>query len=189
MLILWLFNLESVLTDVVQSFVLVMREGIVGATYVSRPSGKTYIEAARDVGIFNQIMSRQQGVVWFNDGVRDLGTGEDGEITEHPWILGDQNVLMAQTSPLQTHDPGTPLGSCSTAALPNHYQFHRPSYARPGNPEGYRLARLGLERCRGWDQSVLHLRCSIPWPSCFPHHLEPVDDQKVNMLGNVTETP
>jgi hypothetical protein len=49
---------------------------------------------------------------------------------------------------LETHDRGTLLESCSTAALPNHYRFHRPNCARPGTLEAYRLVRLVHERYR-----------------------------------------
>lgn len=84
MFILGLLDFENVLTNVVKSFVLKdARHRIFSKANSNALKEKAYVETARDVGVFDQVMSRKKGVVRFDDSVRDLGTGEDCEIAKH----------------------------------------------------------------------------------------------------------
>jgi hypothetical protein len=78
----WVGELEGSHADIVESLI-VNAEGL--------------------VRVFNQLMDRESSVIWFNNSVRDLGRGNDGESSHHAvWELltdlGDQERTHTGTS-------------------------------------------------------------------------------------------
>lgn len=43
----------------------------------------THVDTACDVTVLDQVVRREHGVVWLDDGFRDLWRGEDGESRQH----------------------------------------------------------------------------------------------------------